>query len=131
MKQTFSAFLNVLPATVAVTYVIATGDAAGGAGLKVKLSGLFGLHDLYALVAIPATTGMSKTDRKRVEEMLAPITQSWLNNKLRTVRDLFEKEITGNIVLAAQESLEDAGKRTAEIEKLIGLCRKSLLLHNR
>ncbi|MCK7503275.1 MAG: hypothetical protein MZV70_03640 [Desulfobacterales bacterium] len=50
-------FLNVLPAAAAVTYVLSTGDPVGGATIKVKLAGLFGLKDLYALVAIPVTRG--------------------------------------------------------------------------
>ena len=49
IRQTFSALLNVLPATVAVSYILTTGDPVGAAGIKVKLTGLFGLKDLYAL----------------------------------------------------------------------------------
>jgi len=64
VNQTFWAFLNVLPATVAVTYVLSTGDPVGGAGIKVKLAGLFGVKDLYALFAIPFTTGLKKADRQ-------------------------------------------------------------------
>jgi hypothetical protein len=55
LRQTFSAMLNIIPATAAVTYVLHTGDPVGAVGIKVKLAGLFGLNDLYALVAIPAT----------------------------------------------------------------------------
>jgi hypothetical protein len=64
ISQTFWAALNVLPATVAVSYVLSTGDPVGGATIKVKLAGLFGVKDLYALVAIPVTRGMKKADRK-------------------------------------------------------------------
>ncbi|MGD8975952.1 MAG: 50S ribosome-binding GTPase, partial [Desulfobacterales bacterium] len=38
INQTFWALLNVLPATVAVTYVLSTGDPVGAAGIKVKLA---------------------------------------------------------------------------------------------
>ena len=42
VRQTFSALLNVLPATAAVTYILSTGDPVGAVGIKVKLSGLIG-----------------------------------------------------------------------------------------
>lgn len=125
VKQTFSAFLNVVPATVAITYIIVTGDPVGGGGLKVKLSGLFGLNDLYALIAIPATTGLSKADRDQLEEMLAPIAESWLNNKLKTLKDIFEKEITGNLIRQAEEAIAKSENLIPEIEKNIELCRRS------
>lgn len=122
MRQSFSAFLNVIPATVAVTYIFATGDPAGGAGLKVKLAGLFGLNDLYALIAVPATTGLSKADRGRVEEMLVPIAQSWLNNKLRTLRELFEREITGGLIRAAEDAIQKTENRISKIERTVEMC---------
>ena len=89
IRQTFSAFLNVVPATVAVTYILSTGDPVGAVGIKVKLTGLFGLHDLYALVAIPATTGLKRADQKQLDDMLGPIVRTWLNNKLKEVKESF------------------------------------------
>ncbi len=97
MKQTFSAFLNIIPATAAVTYILHTGDPVGAVGIKVKLAGLFGLNDLVALVAIPATSGIKKADLKQLEQMLAPVAHTWLNDKLVLVQELFEKEITGGL----------------------------------
>ncbi|MEJ2639515.1 MAG: dynamin family protein [Desulfosarcinaceae bacterium] len=108
LKQTFSAALNVLPATAAVTYILATGDPVGAVGIKVKLAGIFGLHDLYALVAIPATAGLQKADRKQLEEMLGPVAQSWLLHKLEAVNTLFEKEVTGELKARAEEAAQEA-----------------------
>ncbi|CAB5130279.1 hypothetical protein D3OALGB2SA_3579 [Olavius algarvensis associated proteobacterium Delta 3] len=106
IRQTFSALLNVLPATAAVTYVLHTGDPMGAAGIKVKLTGLFGLHDLYALVAIPATSGLKRADQLQLEEMLAPIARLWLERKLKTVQNIFEDAITGDILEGARHTLE-------------------------
>jgi hypothetical protein len=108
INQTFWAFLNVLPATVAVTYVLSTGDPVGGAGIKVKLAGLFGVKDLYALFAIPFTTGLKKADRQHIEEMLQVILQTWLKDKSKIVQDLFEKNITGGIIRCAHQHIADA-----------------------
>jgi hypothetical protein len=119
ISQTFWAFLNVLPATVAVTYVLSTGDPVGAAGIKVKLAGLFGAKDLYALFAIPVTTGLKSADRKQIEEMLAPIVRTWLNHKLNTVQALFETNITGEILKSARQNLENAETLISASEQLM------------
>jgi hypothetical protein len=119
VSQTFWALLNVLPATVAVTYVLSTGDPVGAAGLKVKLAGLFGAKDLYALFAIPVTTGLKSADRKQIEEMLAPIVQTWLNHKLNTVQQLFEDNITGEILQTARRNVEDTDHLIGAADELM------------
>jgi hypothetical protein len=124
ISQTFWAFMNVLPATMAVTYVLSTGDPVGAAGIKVKLTGLFGAKDLYALFAIPATTGMKKADQKQLETMLGPIVETWLTHKLKIVQDLFEEHITGGILRVADESIAEAKRRIIEIEKHLNACTK-------
>jgi hypothetical protein len=124
IRQTFSAFLNVVPATVAVTYILSTGDPIGAVGIKVKLTGLFGLHDLYALVAIPATTGLKRADQKQLDDMLGPIVQAWLNNKLKEVKDLFEQEITGGIIRVAKDAMGEADNLINQIQVNIKACGK-------
>jgi len=106
--QTFWAFLNVLPAAAAVTYVLSTGDPVGGAAIKVKLAGLFGLKDLYALVAIPVTRGLKKADQKQLKAMLGPIAQSWFNHKHEKVQLLFEQEISGDLLRAVHQAKAEA-----------------------
>ncbi|MGD2272921.1 MAG: 50S ribosome-binding GTPase [Desulfobacterales bacterium] len=117
ISQTFWASLNVLPASVAITYVLSTGDPVGGAGIKVKLTGLMGAKDLYALVAIPLTTGLKRADQKQLEAMLGPIAQTWLNHKLKRVQRLFEQHITGGILQAAHTALNAASGMIRQIEK--------------
>jgi len=124
IRQTFSAFLNVVPATVAVTYILSTGDPVGAVGIKVKLTGLFGLHDLYALVAIPATTGLKRADQKQLDDMLGPIVRAWLNNKLKEVKELFEQEITGGIIRAAKDAVDEADTLINQIQANIEACGK-------
>jgi hypothetical protein len=126
IRQTFSAFLNVVPATVAVTYILSTGDPVGAVGIKVKLTGLFGLHDLCALVAIPATTGLKMADQKQLDDMLGPIVQAWLNNKLKEVKDLFEQEITGGIIRAAKDAVDEAETMINQIQVNIEACGKAM-----
>ena len=127
IQQMFAAFLNVVPATAAITYILSTGDPVGAVGIKVKLSGLFGLHDLYALIAIPATTGLKKADQNQLKEMLAPIIQTWLNSKLKAVQDLFEKEITGPIIHHASDALQSSDTLIAQIQEHIAVCKKATI----
>jgi hypothetical protein len=127
VSQTFSAFLNVLPATVAVTYIFHTGDPVGAAGIKVKLSGLFGLHDLYALFAIPATTGLKKADLKQLEGLLAPIAQAWFNDKLAIIQKIFEQEITSGIMGVADDVIDVSEQLLKAIETSIQICEKAMI----
>ncbi|MCJ7540443.1 MAG: hypothetical protein MUO88_12345, partial [Desulfobacterales bacterium] len=127
IRQMFAAFLNVVPATAAVTYILSTGDPVGAVGIKVKLTGLFGLHDLYALIAIPATTGLKKADQNQLKEMLGPIIQTWLNNKLKAVQDLFEKEITGQIIQHATDALQSSDTLITQIQDQIAVCKKAMI----
>jgi hypothetical protein len=115
ISQTFWASLNVLPATAAVTYVLSTGDPVGAAGIKVKLTGLFGAKDLYALVAIPVTTQLKKADQQQLQTMLGPIAQAWFDHKLKKVQQLFEDTITGTTIHTVRETIERA---TAEMAAL-------------
>ena len=127
VSQTFWAFMNVLPATVAVTYVLSTGDPVGAAGIKVKLTGLFGAKDLYALFAIPATTGMKKADRKQLEIMLEPIVETWLIHKLKIIQDLFEAHITGGILHKADGIIAEANQLVNDVETSLKTCRKGVV----
>jgi hypothetical protein len=117
ISQTFWASLSVLPATVAITYVLHTGDPVGATGIKVKLSGLIGAKDLYALFAIPVTTGMKQADQKQLEAMLGPIANAWFNHKLKKVQDLFEQNLTGDIIQAADAIIAEATEMIAEIQE--------------
>jgi hypothetical protein len=122
VRQTFSALLNIIPATAAVTYVLHTGDPVGATGIKVKLAGLFGLNDLYALVAIPATSGMKKADLKQLEALLAPVARAWLTYKLTAVEALFEEKITGGMLQTGALALENAAGGIASMEESLNCC---------
>jgi len=119
ISQTFWAALNVLPATVAVTYVLSTGDPVGAATIKGKLAGLFGLKDLYALVAIPVTRGMKQADQKQLTAMLGPLAQTWLRHKFAKVQALFEEELSGEILRSAENTAEAAESLVAQIEECL------------
>jgi len=126
VTQTFAAFLNVLPATVAVTYILSTGDPVGAAGIKIKLGSLFGLHDLYALVALPATSGLNKADRRQLERLLAPVARVWLDDKAALVRCMLEEEISAPLLARAREDAEASRRLITQLEEKLSLCRHTM-----
>ena len=126
ISETFWASLNVLPAAAAVTYVLSTGDPVGAAGIKVKLTGLFGAKDLYALVAIPVTTRLKKADQQQLETMLGPIAEAWFNHKLKKVQQLFEQTITAGTIRMANDTIERATAQVAEIKNSMDICAKEI-----
>ncbi|MFC1876460.1 hypothetical protein ACFL2E_04200 [Thermodesulfobacteriota bacterium] len=121
--QTFSAFLNVLPATVAVTYILSTGDPVGAAGIKVKLSGLFGLKDLYALVALPATSGLRTADQAQLEALMGPIAETWLNHKLEVIQTIFQDTISGETLEKAEGIYSEADRHITDLNRVLVNCR--------
>ncbi len=125
LRQTAAAFLNVLPATAAITYILSTGDPVGAAGIKVKLTGFFGLHDLYALIAIPATSGMKSADRRLLETMLVPIARAWLSDKAAAVQKIFEENLTGALIGRAAQILDDSRETLAAVDDHLQQCRKA------
>ena len=124
--QTFWASLNVLPATAAVTYVLSTGDPIGAAGIKVKLTGLFGAKDLYALVAIPVTTQLKKADQQQLKTMLGPIARAWFNHKLKKVQQLFEETITAGMIRTINETVERAAGEISEMQDSLHVCAEEI-----
>lgn len=126
IRQTFSAMLNIIPATAAVTYVLHTADPVGAVGIKVKLAGLFGLNDLYALVAIPATAGMKKADLKQLQDLLAPVARAWLTDKLAAIEALFEAMLTGSMLQAGDQALGRAAGRLAAMAHSLDRCDRAV-----
>jgi hypothetical protein len=124
--QTFWAALNVLPTTAAVTYVLSTGDLVGAAGIKIKLTGLFGAKDLYALVAIPVTTRLKKADQQQLKTMLEPVARTWFDHKLKRVQRLFEKTITGSMLRTAEAIIGQAEVRIAEMQICLDISTKEI-----
>jgi hypothetical protein len=125
VRQTFAAALSVLPATAAITYVLSTGDPVGATGIKVKLTGIFGLKDLYALIAIPATAGVTNADRRQLELMLGPVAQTWLAHKLQAVETLFEAQITGGLLQAVESALQNSAALSAESAAALKSCKEA------
>ncbi len=109
-RESFFASLNVLPATLGIAYILTTGDPVGGSGIYAKLHGLFGMHDLWALVSIPASAGIDETGRKDLSDMLEPVVKRWIENRARIVKQVFEETIAGDVIRRLETTAADGGK---------------------
>lgn len=137
LRETAFASLHLVPPVVAVTYIITTGDLSGGAvvagaeGAKVgvaatvyaKVKGLFGLNDLWALVALPANTGLTEADGAQLKQMLEPVIQKWFRNRSTMIAALFEDRITKPIYEAASARVSQAAEIAKEVAEAIATIR--------
>ena len=107
-RESLFASLNILPATLGIAYIISTGDPVGGSGIYAKLHGLFGMHDLWALVSIPATERLDTAGRKDLTDMLGPIVGKWLDSRAAIVQTELDKAITGKVMQRIQQVVVDS-----------------------
>jgi hypothetical protein len=108
--------LNVLPATLGVAYILTTGDPVGGSGIYAKLQGMFGMHDLWALVSIPASAGLDESGRQRLSDMLEPVVKKWVEDRASIVRRLFEETLSGAVTREVDETVATTEELLKRIE---------------
>ena len=118
-RESFVASLNILPATLGIAYVLTTGDPVGGSGIYAKLHGLFGMHDLWALISIPASAGMDESSRKNLSDMLAPVVSRWFENRAMIVRRIFKENVNGKVLEEVKNLIESADQMIRDIEEIV------------
>ena len=122
-REQFFAYVNIVPTVIALTYVFATSDPGGGTAVYAHLSGVFGLTDLWALIAIPPSAGLDEVSRRKLEELLKPITEQWFRFRAQKVESILENRITGDLIGSSQEIEDKATRLVSEIENSIECCR--------
>jgi len=110
LREAFFASLSALPPLLGVTYTLLTADAAGGTGLLIQLEGLFGVNDLWALLSIPASAGLSEQDRLQLQQMIAPVFRLWLRHRTDAVVALLADTVAAPVTrtLSALPHTDDA-----------------------
>jgi len=93
LRETLFASLTALPPILGVTYALLTADPVSATGLQIRLQSILGLNDLWALVSIPASAGLSEQDRRQLEAMLEPVFRLWLQRRAEQVVSLFEQTV--------------------------------------
>ena len=109
LREALFASLTALPPVVGVTYALLTANPALGTGIWIELEGLFGLNDLWALVAIPASAGLTEQDRRQLELMIAPVFRAWLSRRTAAICDIYREVVFAPIseALASMPGTDD------------------------
>lgn len=93
LREVVFASLSALPPLLGVTYTLLTADPVTGTGIWVQLGGLFGVNDLWALVSIPASAGLSDQDRHQLELMITPVFRVWLERRVAAIVSELERTV--------------------------------------
>jgi len=117
LREAFFASLTALPPILGVTYTLLTANPVAGAGLWIELEGVLGLNDLWALVSIPASAGLSEQDRRQLQEMLAPVFKVWLTRRTDAIIALFRDAIYGPVLDALERVPEADDVRLWSVEE--------------
>lgn len=119
VREGFFASLSALPSLLGVTYMLLTANPVAGAGIWIELQGLFGLNDLWALVSIPASAGLSEQERKQLQQMVAPAFRLWFERRLTAVVNVLQDAVCRPALeaLAGVPPPEDA--RFARVERAL------------
>lgn len=120
VRELLTASLGPLPAIGAATYILMTGDMVAGAPtVYAKLSGLFGLHDLVATLAIPVAQGLNKMDQQNLEALLAKTFEAWFHSKRMQVEEVIQAHLTGSIIDAADTVLQSSEQPVHDLENAL------------
>ena len=93
-KEGLWAAVATLPSIAAVTWTVCTSDPVVGTGVAAHLSALFGLGDLYATLAVPASLGLDVANRRFLGSVLKGLCEEWLARKCEPILKLIEENIT-------------------------------------
>ena len=105
-KEGFWAAAAALPAIGAVTWIVCTADTVVGTGVAAHLSALFGLGDVYAVLAIPASLGLDKANKSFLERSLKGLYETWFEKKRGPVARLIDDNVTSCCTRLCDELLE-------------------------
>lgn len=93
-KEGLWAAVATLPPIAAVTWTFCTYDAVVGTGVVAHLGAFFGLGDLWATLAIPASLGLDAANKHFLEKGLKGLYEKWFNRKREPILKLIEGHIT-------------------------------------
>jgi hypothetical protein len=102
LRETAFASLSALPSVLGITYTLLTADPFGGTGIWIKLHSLFGINDLWALVSIPASAGLSDQERKLLQQTIAPVFHLWLERRMASVVEVYARTVCRPVLEALQ-----------------------------
>ena len=93
-KEGLWAAVATLPPIAAVTWTFCTTDPVVGTGVAAHLGALFGLGDLWATLAVPASLGLDAANKHFLEKGLKGLYEKWFERKSRPILGLVEGHVT-------------------------------------
>ncbi|MHB1356054.1 MAG: hypothetical protein ACYCZF_08785 [Anaerolineae bacterium] len=93
LRETLFASLSALPSVVGITYTLLTANPVSGTGIWIQLQSVFGINDLWALVSIPASAGLSDQERKLLEQTITPVFRLWLERRMASVVEVYARTV--------------------------------------
>lgn len=93
-KESLWAAVATLPPIVAVTWTVCTSDPVVGTGVVAHLSALFGLGDLWATLAIPASLGLDAANKHFLKKGLEGLYEKWFDRKREPILKLIEGHVS-------------------------------------
>ena len=114
-RETLTASLPSIATAAALSYVVITWDPVVGSGIYAHLTAMFGMNDLFALLSIPAATGLNAAHRKNLQLILTPIYEAWFKEKAETVRESIERHVAREMLDAADQVLSQTQKPLTEL----------------
>jgi hypothetical protein len=119
MREAMFASLSALPSVLGITYTLLTADPFGGTGIWIKLHSLFGINDLWALVSIPASAGLSDQERKLLEQTITPVFQLWLERRMASVVEVYARTVCRPVLEALRRAPTPDDPRFALVNKAL------------
>lgn len=93
-KEGLWAAVATLPPIAAVTWTVCTSDPVVGTGVAAHLGALFGLGDLWATLAVPASLGLDAANKHFLEKGLNGLYEKWFERKSLPILGLVEGHVT-------------------------------------
>lgn len=105
-REMLWAAVATLPPIAAVTWTLCTSDPVVGTGAIAHLGGLFGLGDLWATIAIPASLGLDAANKALLKKGLEGLYGKWFERKRKPISDLIDENVTTPAISDCSRLLE-------------------------
>ena len=120
-REVLWAVAATLPPIAAVTWIVCTSDPVAGTGVIAQLGAMFGLGDLYAVIAIPASLGLDAANKNYLEERLKDLYEKWFGRKRGPISGLIDEKITSRCIRPCDDLLEATEAPLARLQEAISM----------
>ncbi|MBR2838870.1 MAG: 50S ribosome-binding GTPase [Kiritimatiellae bacterium] len=120
-KESLWAAAATLPPIAAVTWIVCTGEPVAGSGVLAQLSALFGMGDIYAVLAVPASLGLDAANKSFLEKRLKSLYETWFERKRGPVYDLISENTTSRCTALCDNLLQATEAPLARLREAVDM----------